>query len=127
MDYGYKKEVNFIFMQAVQKTKAELAREGFGTLFEIDVKATFNKKLGKDYDNYIILGACNPSFAYEALATEKEAGLLLPCNIIIFEENDRVFVSTVLPTASMSVAGNMTLMEIAKRAEEKLKRVVDNV
>ena len=127
MDYGYKKEVNFIFTQAVKKTKSELSQEGFGTLFEIDVKETFNKKLGKDYDNYTILGACNPPFAYEALAAEKEIGLLLPCNVIVFEEGDRVFVSAVLPTAAMSVVENKILMEIAKKIEEKLKRAIDNV
>ncbi|EKE11034.1 MAG: hypothetical protein ACD_15C00151G0012 [uncultured bacterium] len=127
MDYGYKKEVNFIFTQAVKKTKSELSQEGFGTLFEIDVKETFNKKLGKDYDNYTILGACNPPFAYEALAAEKEIGLLLPCNVIVFEESGRVFVSAILPTAAMSVVENKILMEIAKKMEEKLKRAIDNV
>ena len=127
MNYGYKKEVNFIFTQAVKKTKSELSQEGFGTLFEIDVKETFNKKLGKDYDNYTILGACNPPFAYEALAAEKEIGLLLPCNVIVFEESGRVFVSAILPTAAMSVVENKILMEIAKKIEEKLKRAIDNV
>lgn len=127
MDYGYKKEVQLTFKEAVEKTKAELAKEGFGVLTEINVKETLKKKLGVEYGNYVILGACNPPFAYAVLKMEKEIGLLLPCNVIIFEDNNRIFVSAILPTAAMKVAGNKSLDEIAKKVEEKLKKVVESM
>ncbi|OGI36048.1 MAG: hypothetical protein A2283_09875 [Lentisphaerae bacterium RIFOXYA12_FULL_48_11] len=127
MTYGYKKEVSLTFDETLEKAKSELAKEGFGILTEINVKETLKKKLDKDYDNYVILGACNPPFAYEALTIEKEIGLLLPCNVIIFEENERVFVSAVLPTVAMNVADNTALAELAEKVEEKLKRAIDEV
>lgn len=127
MDYGYKKEVRLAFEEAVEKTRAELAKEGFGVLTEINVKETLKKKLEVEYDNYVILGACNPPFAYEALTTEKEIGLLLPCNVIVFEDNKRIFVSAILPTVAMKVTGNKSLDEIAKKVEEKLKKVVESM
>ena len=127
MTYGYKKEVSLTFDETLEKAKSELAKEGFGILTEINVKETLKKKLDKDYDNYVILWACNPPFAYEALTIEKEIGLLLPCNVIIFEENERVFVSAVLPTVAMNVADNTALAELAEKVEEKLKRAIDEV
>jgi uncharacterized protein (DUF302 family) len=85
--YGYKKQVNTSFEEALQRTKEELQKEGFGVLTEIDVKATLKKKLDVDYDNYLILGACNPPFAYQSLQAEKDIGLLLlPCNVIAYED-----------------------------------------
>ena len=84
MSYGYSKETNLDFNEAVEKTKEELKTEGFGVLTEIDVKKTLKAKLDVDYDDYVILGACNPGFAYKALQAEKEIGLLLPCNVIIY-------------------------------------------
>jgi uncharacterized protein (DUF302 family) len=125
MSYGYKKEVDLTFENAVIKTKEELAKEGFGVLTEIDVKATLKKKLNVDYDNYIILGACNPPFAYNALKVEKEIGLLLPCNVIVFEDNGKVYVSAILPSVAMAMVNNSNLNEIAIEVEEKLKRVVN--
>ncbi|MEK7547074.1 MAG: DUF302 domain-containing protein [Patescibacteria group bacterium] len=125
MKYGYKKEVSLPFTEAVLKTKAELAKEGFGVLTEIDVKATLKKKLDVDYDNYLILGACNPPFALRALQAEKDIGLLLPCNVIVYEENGKTFVSAILPTVAMEMVENPSLADIAKIVEEKLKRVVD--
>jgi uncharacterized protein (DUF302 family) len=127
MDYGYKKEVPLTFEEALEKTKTELAKEGFGILTEINVKETLKKKLQKDYENYVILGACNPPLAYEALMAEKEIGLLLPCNVIVFEEGNKVFVAAVLPTVAMNAAGNEALAQIAQKVEEKLKRLVDNI
>jgi len=125
MNYGYKKEVHLDFNQAVEKVKEELLKEGFGVLTEIDVKATLKKKLEVDYENYIILGACNPPFAYKALQAEKEIGLLLPCNVIVFEQEGKVYVSAILPTVAMHMVNNDNLKEISVEIEEKLKRVVD--
>ncbi len=125
MTYGYKKEINLPFNEAVAKVKAELAKEGFGVLTEIDVKSTLKKKLELDYGNYAILGACNPPFAYQALQAEKDIGLLLPCNVIVYEDNGSVFVSAILPTVAMNMVDNPSLAEIAETIEEKLKKVVD--
>lgn len=125
MHYGYSKKVPLIFDEAVIKTKEALAVEGFGVLTEIDVKATMKKKLGVTYDNYLILGACNPASAHKALQAEKEVGLLLPCNVIVYEDGGAVFVSAILPTAAMSMVENQNLAALAEEVEPKLKRVVE--
>ena len=125
--YSYKKQVELSFEEAVEKTREELKKEGFGILTEIDVKATLKKKLDVDYDDYIILGACNPAFAHKALQTEKEVGLMLPCNVIIYKQDDKVFVSSILPAKTMSIIDNSSLKAIAEEVEEKLKKVVDSL
>ena len=127
MEYGYKRKVQISFAEAVEKTKAELAKEGFGVLTEIDVKATLKKKLDVEYENYIIIGACNPIFAYQALQAEKEIGLFMPCNVIVYEEGGAVFVSAILPTVAMGMVENPSLAGMGETAEEKLKAVVDAV
>jgi len=127
MNYGYKKQVDLSFVEAIDKTKEELTEEGFGVLTEIDVKATLKKKLDVDHDDYIILGACNPSFAYKALQEEKDIGLLLPCNVIVYEDSGKVFVSAILPTVAMRMVNNTSLAEIAKIVEEKLRNIIDNI
>jgi len=127
MTYGYKRKVPLSFTEAVEKTKTELAKEGFGILTEIDVKATLKKKLNVEYEEYIILGACNPPFALKALQAEKDIGLLLPCNVIVYEESGDVFVSAILPTVAMKAVENPSLADVAITVEEKLKMVVDNI
>lgn len=127
MDYGYKKQVNIPFTEAVQKIREQLAKEGFGVLTKIDVKTTLKKKLDVEYDNYVILGACNPPLAYEALKTEKEIGLLLPCNVIVYEDSGRVFASAILPTMAMEMINNSSLADIAEKVEEKIKRAINNI
>lgn len=127
MEYGYKKEIDLPYEKVVEKTKSELKKEGFGVLTEIDVKATLKKKLDVDYDNYVILGACNPPFAYKSLQAEKEIGLLLPCNIIVYEDEGKTTVSAILPTVAMQMVENDGLKKIAFEVEEKLKKVVDNI
>ena len=107
--------------------RSELSKEGFGVLTEIDVKATLKKKLGIEHDNYLILGACNPPFALKALQAEKDIGLLMPCNVIVYEDGGKVFVSAILPTVAMGMVGNPSLADIAKTAEGKLKNVVDTI
>lgn len=125
--YGYKKETKLQFAQAVEKVKEELKKEGFGVLTEIDIKATLKKKLEIDYGDYIILGACNPPFAYEALQAEKEVGLLLPCNIIVYADKGKTYVSAILPTQAMSMIKNAQLNNISLSVEQKLKNVVNRV
>jgi uncharacterized protein (DUF302 family) len=127
MSYGYKKKVNLSYAQAVARTKEELRKEGFGVLAEIDVKATLKKKLDADFDNYVILGACHPPFAYRALQVERDIGLLLPCNIIVYEENGATYVSAIVPTVAMSMVQNEELGTIAVEVEQKLERVVNAV
>lgn len=125
--YGYKKQVKASYEETVQKTRAELKKEGFGILTEIDVRATLKEKLNVDYDNYIILGACNPPFAYQAFQAEKDIGLLMPCNVIVYEQDGETFVSTMLPTVVMSVINNDKLESVGNEIEQKLKKVVDSV
>ncbi len=128
MKYSYKKEVkNSSFEDTVTKTKAALQEEGFGVLTEIDVKVTMKEKLGVDYENYIILGACNPNLAHKALSAEKEIGLFLPCNVIVYQEGGDVFVSAILPVQMMGMIGSHDLDQVAQTAEEKIKRAVDNI
>ena len=127
MEYGYKKQAHIPYEEAIAKTKEELSREGFGVLTEIDVKATLKKKLDVDYDNYIILGACNPPFAYQALQAEKDFGLLLPCNVIVYDTNGETFVSAILPTSAMNMVENESLRGIASQVEQKLKTVINRV
>ena len=125
--HGYRREVALSFLDAIVKTKEELTKEGFGILTEIDVQATLKKKLDVDYDAYTILGACNPPFAYEALQAEKEIGLFLPCNVIVYTDAGKTFVSAILPTVAMGTIGNPTLSAIANTVEVKLKKVIDAI
>ena len=125
--YGYKKQVRISFEGALEKTREELQKEGFGILTEIDVKTTLKKKLDVDYDNYLILGACNPAFAYQALQAEKDIGLLLPCNVIVYEQDGETFVSAIVPTVAMGIVDNEDLRGIAAKVEEKLKKVIDRI
>ena len=127
MQYGYKKQVALPFEEAVEKTREALATEGFGVLTEIDVKATLKKKLDVDFENYIILGACNPQFAHKALVAEPEIGLLLPCNVIVHEQNEKVYVSVILPTIAMQVVKNESLQAIAAEVEARLMAAVDAI
>ena len=128
MNYHFSKIVNDDFDTAIIKVIEELKKEGFGVLTEIDIKETLKKKLDVDFKKYRILGACNPSFAYQALQAEDKIGTMLPCNVIVQEhENDEVEVSAVDPTASMSAIENSDLGAIARQVQEKLKKVIDNL
>jgi uncharacterized protein (DUF302 family) len=123
MSYGYKKKVNLPYRQAVERTKEELKKGGFGVLTEIDVKATLKKKLDVDYDNYVIIGACNPPFAYRALQSERDIGLLLPCNVIVYEEDGASMVSIVDPISMLGVVDSPELKPVADEARARLGRV----
>ena len=104
--YQYKREISQSYEKAIQKTKEELQKEGFGVLSEIDVKATLKKKLDIDFDDYIILGACNPSLAYKALQEEQDLGLMLPCNVIVYSKDTKIFVAAIKPSVQMEKIGN---------------------
>ena len=124
MNYNNSREIDLEFNEAVLKVKEALKKEGFGILTEINVKETLKNKLNVDYEDYIILGACNPPFAYETLKTEKEIGLLLPCNLIVYKESDKTVVSSINPEEAMSMVENQKLKEVAHQIGEKLRRVV---
>jgi len=125
--YGYKRELAAPYEEVVKKTVDELKKEGFGVLTEIDVKATLKQKLDVDFNKYVILGACNPPFAYQSLQAERDIGLLLPCNIIVYEQGDKTNVSAILPTVAMSMVQNEGLRTIADQVEGKLKKVIDSI
>ena len=125
--YGYGTEVRLSFGETQAKLIELLAAEGFGVLCTIDVQAKLKEKLGADMDEYVILGACNPPIAAEALAVEKEIGLLLPCNVIVYRKNGHTFVSAILPAGMMQLIGNPALDPIAERVEAKLKAVIDRI
>lgn len=128
MNYSIDKSVKMSFDEAVKATIEALKVEGFGVLTEIDLKATFKKKLNVDFRNYRILGACNPDFAYQALQFEDKIGTMLPCNVIVQEkEAGHVEVSAVDPAASMRSVENETLEEVASQVRDKLKRVIDKL
>ena len=125
--YGYKKTVNSDYQTTVQKAREELKKEGFGVITEIDVRDTLKKKLNVEYCNYIILGACNPPFAYKALQEEKDVGLMMPCNVVVYEDKEKTIVAAALPATLLKLIGNDKLQETAQNIEIKLKRVIDNI
>jgi len=125
--YSYRRQVNLAYEAAVQKVKEELKAEGFGVLTEIDVRDTLKKKLNVDFDKYIILGACNPPLAYQAFQAEREIGLVMPCNVIVYEDHGKTFVSATRPTVTMNVVKNEKLAELAGQVEKKLQQAVDKV
>ena len=125
--YGYKKEVQLGYSEAVSKIKEELKKEGFGVLTEIDVQDTLKKKLNVDFENYVILGACNPPFAYKALQVMKEMGLMMPCNVVVYSDKGRTFIAAAMPTVLLGLAKNDQLKGTAEEIETKLKKAVDAV
>lgn len=125
--YGYKKELNLPYDQAVAKAREALAGEGFGVLTEVDVKATLKKKLNVDFDDYIILGACNPPFAYQALQVIKDVGMMMPCNLVVYADKGKTFAEAVMPTVLMDLVRDDRLKPIAEQIEAKLKKAVDNI
>ena len=127
-DYGISREVACGYEEAVERTRKALAAEGFGVLTEIDVKATLKKKLDKDFRKYIILGACNPPYAYKALSSEREIGLLLPCNVIVYEnDGGGATVSAIDPIVAMGMVENAELGGVAKEVRQKLVNVINNL
>jgi len=127
-DYGFRTELNTPYEQAIEKVTAALKAEGFGVLTNIDMKATLKQKLDVDFRKYIILGACNPVLANEALAEELEVGLLLPCNVIVYEnEQGGSTVSIVDPIAMLGVVVNPALDTVADEARARLQRVAQAI
>ena len=128
--YGFSKTVDIPYEEAVEKARAALKEEGFGVLSEIDIKEKLKEKLGVDFRRYVILGACNPPLAYQTLQEELEIGLLLPCNVIVYEADDttKSVISAVDAKAMLSVVGsNSTLDQVASEVNERLQRVISSL
>lgn len=123
--YGFSKTVDIPYAEAVERARTALQNEGFGVLCEIDIKEKLKEKLGVDFRNYIILGACNPPLAYETLQREINVGLLLPCNVIVYESDGRTVVSAIDAAKMLSVVGNPELEATAQQVSARLQRVID--
>lgn len=133
MSYTHTITVPMTYDQAVETTRAALADHGFGILTEIDVKATFTKKLGAEsgeaVGDYIILGACNPTLASKALAAEPELGALLPCNVVVRRAaaDDQAIVEAIDPQTMVQLSGSAAVREVAEDAEQRLRGALDAI
>jgi uncharacterized protein (DUF302 family) len=125
-EYGLSVEVALPYAAAVERTRVELAKEGFGVLTEIDVRETLKRKLDVDFRPYVILGACNPPLAHRALTAERDIGLLLPCNVIVYagERTGHSVVAALDPVAQLRLTGNAALEPLAREVRARLERVL---
>lgn len=124
MKYGFSKRTVLSFENAITKVTEELKKEGFGILTTIDVQETMKRKLNLDFPKYVILGACNPPFAYEALQAEEELGLLLPCNLIVYEKEGKINVAAFDPMVMTKILVNSAILPVAQEMKARLERVI---
>jgi uncharacterized protein (DUF302 family) len=125
--YGFTKELNIPYETLIEQVREVLKKEGFGVLTEIDIQEKMKEKLGIDMSKYIILGACNPPNAYKAILAEENIGLMLPCNVIVYEKGDKTVLSVIRPMVAMQMIDNAELKEIAQAVEGNLKRAFDAI
>lgn len=127
--YGFSTRVAMPYDEAVERTREELAKEGFGVLTEIDVRATLKKKLDVEFRPYVILGACNPPFAHQALQAERDIGLLLPCNVIVYadEEEGHSVVAAMDPEEALKLTGNPAIFGVASEVRSRLERALQGL
>lgn len=127
-EYAFSAVLDTSYEDAVSRVTNALKEEGFGVLTEIDVKATLKKKLDADFRKYVILGACNPPYAHKTLQADLDVGLLLPCNLIVYETDDRkAYVSALNPISALEIIKNDQIRKIAEEVSAKLKRVIEKV
>jgi uncharacterized protein (DUF302 family) len=126
-NYGFTKELNLPYEKAELMVREALQKEGFGSLTEINIKEKLKEKLGIDFKKYTILGACNPPFALRALKAEENIGVLLPCNVVLYEKAGKTILAIMRPTAAMSMVDNPELLAVATEVERKLKHVYEAV
>jgi uncharacterized protein (DUF302 family) len=127
-EYALSTVLNTSYEEAIFRVTDALKEEGFGVLTEIDVKSTLKKKLDVDFRKYMILGVCNPPYAFRTLQTDLDVGLLLPCNVIVYETDDKkAYISALNPISALEVIKSQELRKIAVEVSEKLKRVVEKV
>ena len=128
MNYGYKRQINQTFEQTEERLRKTLTEEGFGVITEIDVKNIFNQKLNIDYKKYKILGVCEPNTAYNALSIDEQIGLLLPCNIVIWEnDNKSTSVAAIDAKVQLAITEISELTSHADQINQKLKAAVDRI
>lgn len=127
ISYGFKKEVSLPFDKAVEVVTEEMKKRGFGVLTKIDLKEKFKEKLNIEFPNYVILGACNPPLAHKAVLAEEDVGLLLPCNVIVYEKEGNTVIALIRPSTAMGMIGNDALKQIATQVEATLKEVFDSI
>ena len=127
MSYGFSKTVALSHEQAIVKVTEALKQEGFGVLTTIEVKETLQTKLGVELNKYVILGACNPPFAHRALQAEEEIGLLLPCNIIVYERENETVVSAFNPMSMTKLIDNPAMLPIAEEVTQRLRRAIEAI
>lgn len=127
--YGLKIAVPLPYERALERTREELVKEGFGVLTEIDVKSTLKKKLDVEFRPYVILGACNPPLAHKALSAERDIGLLLPCNLIVYADDTpgHSVVAALDPVEQLSLAGRPDLAPVAQEVRARMERVLKAV
>jgi len=126
--YAFSTVLDASYEDAISRVRDALKKEGFGVLTEIDVKGTLKKKLDKEFRKYVILGACNPPYAYRSLEADLDVGLLLPCNVIVYETDDKkAYVAAINPISALEVIQSQELRDIAEEVSEKLKRVIERV
>lgn len=123
--YAFGKIVALSYTEAEKRVREELLKEGFGILTEIDVQKKFKEKLNKEFRNYIILGACNPNLAYEGISKEINLGALLPCNVLVYtDDNSATVVMVMDPVAALSMIGNPDMAAMAAMVKEKMERML---
>ncbi len=127
MTYYFAKTIDLPFEQAIERTVAALKTHGFGVLTRIDVQGTLKEKIGAEFRPYVILGACNPRMAHEALKAEDKIGTMLPCNVVVQAIDGKTEVAEVDPVASMQAIDNDALAAIAGKVRDALKAVVADV
>jgi uncharacterized protein (DUF302 family) len=127
IDYGFTKELDIPFDETVTKVTEALKREGFSVLTTIDIQQKLKEKLGIDFQRYLILGACNPTFAHKAIVAEENIGLMLPCNILVYEKDRKTVLGVIKPSVAMKMIPNPELERNAQTVEAKLKSVFDSV
>ncbi len=125
--YGYRRELESSFSETLERTRDALKKEGFGVLTEINMKEKLREKLNIDFRNYVILGACNPSLAHLALQEDLDIGLLLPCNVVVYESNGGSVVAAIDAKKMLSVAENSNLESTAETVNEKLRRAIESI
>jgi len=125
--YGFKKEISLPFEKAEEVVTEELKKKGFGILTRIDVKEKFKEKLGIEFQDYVILGACSPPHAHKAILAEEDIGLMLPCNVLIYQKEGKTILSIIKPSNAMGMIENGALRQIAQEVEARLKEVFDSV
>jgi uncharacterized protein (DUF302 family) len=127
INYGFTKEIDASFEETLDKVSNELKKEGFGILTQINVAEKFKEKLGIDFKKYTILGACNPASAHNAILVEENIGLMLPCNVIVYEKGRKTVLSVIRPMVAMQMIDNMDLQKAAEEVERQLKKAFDAI